>query len=77
MTLICPLAKNLVRKVHDIQGRTRDGKSRLPGATDENPLGGGLRIGKEGRRWVRLRWPVSSLFELMDVRLEPPKHGRE
>jgi hypothetical protein len=41
------LAKNLVRKVHDIQGRTRDGKSRLPGATDENPLGGGLRIGKE------------------------------
>lgn len=40
-------AKNLVRAVHDIQGRTRDGKSRLPGATDENPLGGGLRIGKE------------------------------
>jgi hypothetical protein len=41
------LAKNLVRKVHDIQGRTRDGKTRLPGATEENPLGGGLRIGKE------------------------------
>jgi hypothetical protein len=41
------LAKNLTRKVHDVQGRTRDGKSRLPGATDENPLGGGLRIGKE------------------------------
>src|SRR2546423_775864 len=41
------LAKSLVRTVHDIQGRTRDGKSRLPGATDENPLGGGLRIGKE------------------------------
>jgi hypothetical protein len=41
------LAKNLAQKVHDVQGRTRDGKSRLPGATDENPLGGGLRIGKE------------------------------
>ena len=41
------LAKALVRSVHDIQGRTRDGESRLPGATDENPLGGGLRIGKE------------------------------
>jgi hypothetical protein len=41
------LAKSLVQKVHDVQGRTRDGQSRLPGATDENPLGGGLRIGKE------------------------------
>jgi hypothetical protein len=40
------LAKNLVTAVHDIQGRTRDGQSRLPGASDENPLGGGLRIGK-------------------------------
>lgn len=40
------LAKRLVLCVHDILGRTRDGKSRLPGATDENPLGGGLRIGK-------------------------------
>jgi hypothetical protein len=40
------LAKNLVKVVHDIQGRTRDGKSRLPGAPDDNPLGGGLRIGK-------------------------------
>lgn len=40
------LAKNLVKAVHDIQGRTRDGKSRLPGATESNPLGGGLRIGK-------------------------------
>ncbi|KFY21276.1 hypothetical protein V491_03011, partial [Pseudogymnoascus sp. VKM F-3775] len=29
-----------------ILGRTRNGKSRLPGATDDNPLGGGLRIGK-------------------------------
>ncbi|EED20033.1 conserved hypothetical protein [Talaromyces stipitatus ATCC 10500] len=40
------LARRLVETVHDILGRTRDGKSRLPGATDENPLGGGLRIGK-------------------------------
>uniref|UniRef100_A0A093VLC0 Uncharacterized protein n=1 Tax=Talaromyces marneffei PM1 TaxID=1077442 RepID=A0A093VLC0_TALMA len=40
------LARRLVETVHDILGRTRDGKARLPGATDENPLGGGLRIGK-------------------------------
>ena len=39
-------AKNLVQAVHDINGRTRDGKSRLPGASDLNPLEGGLRIGK-------------------------------
>ena len=41
------LAKRLVVRVHDILGWTRDGKSRLPGATDDNPLGGGLRIGKD------------------------------
>ncbi len=40
------LAKRLVRTVHDVLGRTRDGESRLPGATDEHPLNGGLRIGK-------------------------------
>ncbi|KAL1971153.1 hypothetical protein VTN77DRAFT_104 [Rasamsonia byssochlamydoides] len=40
------LARRLVETVHDVLGRTRDGRSRLPGATDENPLGGGLRIGK-------------------------------
>jgi hypothetical protein len=40
------LARRLVETVHDILGRTRDSKARLPGATDENPLGGGLRIGK-------------------------------
>ncbi|CRG85813.1 hypothetical protein PISL3812_02824 [Talaromyces islandicus] len=40
------LARRLVETVHDVLGRTRDGKARLPGATDENPLGGGLRIGK-------------------------------
>ncbi|KAI0128402.1 hypothetical protein BJ170DRAFT_326844 [Xylariales sp. AK1849] len=40
------LAKGLVKSVHDVLGRTRDGGSRLPGATDEEPLKGGLRIGK-------------------------------
>jgi hypothetical protein len=40
-------AQRLSETVHDVLGRTRDGKSRLPGATDQNPLGGGLRIGKE------------------------------
>lgn len=40
------LARRLIETVHDVLGRTRDGNSRLPGATEENPLGGGLRIGK-------------------------------
>jgi hypothetical protein len=40
------LAKSLVRTVHAVLGRTRDGSSRLPGATDDAPLAGGLRIGK-------------------------------
>ncbi|PTB58205.1 hypothetical protein M431DRAFT_110430 [Trichoderma harzianum CBS 226.95] len=40
------LAKRLVVTVHDILGRTRDGKKRLDGATDKEPLVGGLRIGK-------------------------------
>jgi hypothetical protein len=40
------LGRRLVETVHDVLGRTRDGGARLPGATDENPLGGGLRIGK-------------------------------
>ncbi|KAJ8103723.1 hypothetical protein POJ06DRAFT_6200 [Lipomyces tetrasporus] len=40
------LAKRLTQTVHDVLGWTRDGTSRLPGATDQNPLGGGLRIGK-------------------------------
>jgi hypothetical protein len=40
------LADRLVETVHDVLGRHRDGHSRLPGATDANPLGGGLRIGK-------------------------------
>ncbi|KAF4340913.1 hypothetical protein FBEOM_5175 [Fusarium beomiforme] len=41
------LAKRLVQTVHDVLGRTRDGSARLPGATDAEPLKGGLRIGKE------------------------------
>ncbi|KAK9853035.1 hypothetical protein MYU51_007611 [Penicillium brevicompactum] len=40
------LADRLIETVHDVLGRQRDGLSRLPGATDANPLGGGLRIGK-------------------------------
>lgn len=39
-------AKRLVYSVHEMLGRTRDGTARLPGATDEHPLRGGLRIGK-------------------------------
>jgi hypothetical protein len=41
------LSKTLVSAVHDTLGRTRDGRSRLPNATDSAPLAGGLRIGKE------------------------------
>lgn len=44
------LARRLVETVHDVLGWTRDGRSRLPGATDSNPLGGGLRIGKMDER---------------------------
>jgi hypothetical protein len=40
------LAKSLVNSVHNILGRTRDGASRLLGATDSEPMKGGLRIGK-------------------------------
>ncbi|KAG8417534.1 hypothetical protein J3458_005031 [Metarhizium acridum] len=40
------LAARLVYSVHDILGRTRDGSHRLPGATEDAPLTGGLRIGK-------------------------------
>ena len=41
------LATRLVQTVHHTLGRTRDLSSRLPGATDAEPLKGGLRIGKE------------------------------
>lgn len=40
------LARRLVQTVHDVLGKTRDGSDRLPGATDDEPLKGGLRIGK-------------------------------
>ncbi|KAL8722323.1 MAG: hypothetical protein Q9225_001171 [Loekoesia sp. 1 TL-2023] len=40
------LAIKLIKTVHEVLGRTRDGKTRLPGASDYNPLNGGLRIGK-------------------------------
>ena len=40
------LASRLIHTVHDILGRTRDGSAQLPGATEEWPLRGGLRIGK-------------------------------
>lgn len=39
-------AKRLVDAVHGINGKTRDGSARLPGATESEPLKGGLRIGK-------------------------------
>lgn len=41
------LARSLAQTVHGILGRTRDGAARLPGATEQEPLKGGLRIGKE------------------------------
>jgi hypothetical protein len=41
------LASRLVETVHSVLGRTRDGAARLPGATDEHPMAGGLRIGKD------------------------------
>jgi len=46
-------ADALITDVHDTLGKERSGKSRLGNSTDENPLLGGLRIGKvdpEGSR---------------------------
>lgn len=40
-------AKRLAETVHNVLGKTRDGKDWLPGASEANPVGGGLRIGKE------------------------------
>ncbi|KAB5570116.1 hypothetical protein GE09DRAFT_696531 [Coniochaeta sp. 2T2.1] len=40
------LARRLAETVHSVLGWTRDGKARLNGATDDEPLAGGLRIGK-------------------------------
>ncbi|KAG9050649.1 hypothetical protein FS837_003749 [Tulasnella sp. UAMH 9824] len=44
--LYLELGKRLITTVHDTLGKTRDLSARLPGATDANPLRGGLRIGK-------------------------------
>lgn len=41
------MTERLVETVHDVLGKTRDGRRRLPGASEENVVGGGLRIGKE------------------------------
>jgi hypothetical protein len=41
-------AVQLANTVHNALGRTRDGTTWLPGASDELPVGGGLRIGKQG-----------------------------
>jgi len=40
------LARRLAETVHAVLGSTRDGAGRLPGATADAPLAGGLRIGK-------------------------------
>ena len=40
-------ARTLIQTVHDTLGRTRDASRRLSGATDHEPLAGGLRIGKD------------------------------
>lgn len=40
-------AIRLAETVHNVLGKTRDGKEWLPGASFTNPVGGGLRIGKQ------------------------------
>ncbi|KAL4747271.1 hypothetical protein BDW72DRAFT_209718 [Aspergillus terricola var. indicus] len=40
------LAARLIDTVHNVLGRHRSGTLLLPGASESNPLGGGLRIGK-------------------------------
>jgi hypothetical protein len=39
-------ADSLIKNVHDVLGKDRSGRTRLGNATDEEPLKGGLRIGK-------------------------------
>jgi len=46
-------ADALIKDVHDSLGKTRDLSSRLGQATDEHPLLGGLRIGKEKPEGLR------------------------
>jgi len=40
-------ADALITEVHNVLGKDRKGRNRLDNATDEDPLKGGLRIGKE------------------------------
>lgn len=64
-------AERLIQSVHDTLGRSRDGSRRLKGATDEDPLSGGLRIGKEdeegpdqdGQYHHYLTWGIPALFD--------------
>ena len=39
-------AELLVKEVHNVLGKSRDGAARLGGASDEHPTAGGMRIGK-------------------------------
>jgi hypothetical protein len=39
-------AESLIKDVHDVLGKDRQGQKRLGNATDQEPLKGGLRIGK-------------------------------
>lgn len=36
----------MVKDVHDVLGKSREGTARLGAATDEHPTLGGMRIGK-------------------------------
>ncbi|MCO5587738.1 hypothetical protein L7F22_041690 [Adiantum nelumboides] len=45
--LYLDMADALIEDVHDTLGRHRDGQCRLDSATNDHPLLGGLRIGKE------------------------------
>jgi len=40
-------ADRLIKEVHDVLGKDRAGRHRLGNSTEEEPLKGGLRIGKE------------------------------
>ncbi|KAL8684953.1 MAG: hypothetical protein Q9218_008056 [Villophora microphyllina] len=44
------LADRLIETVHSVLGYDRGGKVRLPGASAQNPLAGGLRIGKVDKK---------------------------
>ncbi|RYP50777.1 hypothetical protein DL768_003775 [Monosporascus sp. mg162] len=44
------LPGQLVRRLHHVLGRTKDGTSHLPGATDKEPYKGDLGLGHDGRK---------------------------